>query len=162
MCFNNFIIQLNGIHYFHWLLTWKNHVCFLFPSQPSVDKQFCNVFSMGETQMLLLHKIKYLYKFSMQTQRNCIAFISFHSSQLLIHPGNELLNLQQAQFLLIWFYKESWVCHLLYRWCRREHVTCFNISCTPKGRANGSGQTWIIRLVFILNRWQSRNTAIEN
>lgn len=56
--------------------------------------------------MLLPHKIKYLYKFSMQTQ-HYIASISLHNSLLVIHPGNELFHLQQAQFLLTCFYKES-------------------------------------------------------
>lgn len=56
--------------------------------------------------MLLLYETKYLYKFSTQTQ-HYIAFMSLHNSQLLIHPESELLNLQQAQFLLTCFYKEN-------------------------------------------------------
>lgn len=102
MCFNNFIIKLNGTHFTDFF-----HVGSLFPSQPSFHKQFYNVLSTGETQVLLmLHIIKHLYKFSMKPQ-HCIAFISLHSNQLVIHPGSELLKLQQAQFLLTCFYKES-------------------------------------------------------
>lgn len=68
------------------------HIDFLFPSQPSVHKQFYNVLQMGETQMLLLHIIKHLYNFSMTIQ-HCIAFVSRHNNQLVLHPGSELLKL---------------------------------------------------------------------
>lgn len=101
--------------------------------------------------MLLLHKIKYLYKFSMQTQ-HYIAFISLHNSQLVIHPGENYSIYNKLNFYLHVFMRrvEYAICYI--GAVGGKYVTCFNKSCTPKVRANDSGQTWIIRLVFILNQ----------
>lgn len=137
------------------------HLGFLFPSQPSVHKQFYIVLSTGEAQMLLLHQIKYFYKFGMQIQ-HYIAFTSLHNSQPVIHPAREWLNSQQAQFLLHVFTRK-----VEYVLCSTgavggKYETCFNKSCSPKARADNSGQTWIINLVFILTGDRARDIAIEN
>lgn len=95
----------------------------------------------------------------------CIQLVWQYSTALHLYPciTINLCSILEADYwnytkLNFYFhvFMKSWELHSLYR-CRRmegmEHTTpCFNKSCPPKGRANDSGQTWVTRLVFILNQ----------